>query len=107
MTINEITVDECLSEVPRRLRDYRRERGLSMRELAERCGTSQQQIDRLEKGHRRITLEWLLKISLALECQLQQLIPEIEADSQNMLSSLSYSHQHINGESAGQKEANL
>ncbi len=45
-----------------------------MQELAELAGTSQQQIDRLEKGQRRLTAEWMEKLSLALSCKPTELI---------------------------------
>jgi len=47
-----------------------------MKELASEVGTSQQQIDRLEKGQRRLTLEWVEKISAALDCELIELLPQ-------------------------------
>jgi len=52
----------------------RKKNGLSMQELATRAGTSQQQIDRLEKSQRRLTAEWMDKLSLALDCKPGELI---------------------------------
>lgn len=40
-----------------------------MKELADLVGTSQQQIDRLEKGQRKITAEWMAKLCGPLECK--------------------------------------
>lgn len=45
-----------------------------MQELAELAGTSQQQIDRLEKGTRKMTAEWMEKLSAALNCKPAELI---------------------------------
>lgn len=39
-----------------------------MSALAELCGTTQQQIDRLEKSKRKLTAEWMEKLSKALSC---------------------------------------
>jgi len=58
-----------------KLKQYRVRRGLTMKDLAERVGTSQQQIDRLEKGRRRLTLEWIDKLSNALDCSVVDLLP--------------------------------
>jgi transcriptional regulator with XRE-family HTH domain len=52
----------------------RKKKGLSMRELADLAGTSQQQIDRLEKAQRRLTAEWMEKLSQALSCKPGELI---------------------------------
>lgn len=52
----------------------RKKNGLSMQELADLVGTSQQQIDRLEKGQRRLTADWMDKLSIALNCKPAELI---------------------------------
>ncbi len=52
------------------LRKIRLTRGLSMQSLAERVGTNKSQIDKLEKGERRMTLDWMHRLSDALECQI-------------------------------------
>lgn len=59
-----------------RITYFRKKRGLSMQKLATRVGTSQQQIDRLEKGKRRLTVEWLERLSEALDCSMMDLLPE-------------------------------
>jgi len=43
--------------------------GLSQRELAELCGTTQSAIARLEKGARAARLDTLLRVSDALGCE--------------------------------------
>ena len=52
----------------------RKKKGLSMQELADLAGTSQQQIDRLEKSQRRLTAEWMAKLSQALDVKPAELI---------------------------------
>ena len=49
--------------------DRRAERGLSQRELAERTGTTQSAIARLEAGGRPPRIDTLLRIAGALECE--------------------------------------
>ena len=50
---------------------------MSMQDLAAAVGTSQQQIDRLEKGKRRLTVDWMDKISAALNCGITELLPSV------------------------------
>jgi predicted transcriptional regulator len=52
------------------------EKNLSQRELAERCGTTQSAIARLERGGRPPRIDTLLRIADALDCELVvQLVP--------------------------------
>jgi len=51
------------------LRQLRTAQGLSQAKLADRAGTSAQQIDRLEKGERKLTVEWLTRLAGALDVQ--------------------------------------
>lgn len=56
--------------------DRRVEKGLSQRELAELCGTTQSAIARLERGGRPPRIDTLLRIAEALECELVvELVP--------------------------------
>jgi ribosome-binding protein aMBF1 (putative translation factor) len=48
----------------------RRARGLSQAELAERCGTTQSAIARLESGGRPPRIDTLLRVAAALDCNL-------------------------------------
>lgn len=50
--------------------DRRLERGLSQKELAEKCGTTQSAIARLEAGGRPPRIDTLQRIANALECEL-------------------------------------
>ncbi len=61
--------------VHHKVTQLRKKKGMTMRELADAVGTSQQQIDRLEKGKRRMTLDWIYSISKALDCDLIDLLP--------------------------------
>jgi len=53
-----------------RVAEQRRARGLSQRELAELCATTQSAIARLERGVRPPRLDTLLRIAEALDCEL-------------------------------------
>ncbi len=50
--------------------ERRKALGLSQTELAERCGTTQSAIARLESGGRPPRIDTLLKIATALDCDL-------------------------------------
>ncbi|HET7567694.1 MAG TPA: helix-turn-helix transcriptional regulator [Gaiellaceae bacterium] len=53
-----------------RVSEQRLAKGLSQRELAERCGTTQSAIARLERGGRPPRIDTLLRIAEALDCEL-------------------------------------
>lgn len=46
-----------------RIAAYRERRGLTKKELADLCGTSGMQIGRLERGERKVTQEWAIRIA--------------------------------------------
>lgn len=53
-----------------RVAEQRRNRGLSQRELADLCATTQSAIARVERGARPPRLDTLLRIAQALDCEL-------------------------------------
>lgn len=57
-----------------RLRELRTELGLSQQALAERVGTSQPQIKRLEDGTRKLTKEWAERLAPALQTNAESLM---------------------------------
>ncbi len=57
-----------------RIRELRKARGLTLKRMAELLGTSNQQISHLEKGRRRLTLEWMERIAEPLECHPSDLL---------------------------------
>jgi len=62
-----------------KLADRRVQMGLSQRELAELCGTTQSAIARLERGGRPPRIDTLLRIAEALQCELVvELVPRSE-----------------------------
>lgn len=62
--------------LPNHLREWRHSRGLSLERLAERVGTDKTQLSRLEKGNRRLTVDWLERLASALQCSSQDLLGE-------------------------------
>lgn len=51
------------------IRKFRRARGWSLNELADKVGTTNQQISHLELGKRRLTVDWLMRVADALGCR--------------------------------------
>jgi transcriptional regulator with XRE-family HTH domain len=62
--------------VNNRIKVIRVVRGLSLDELAERVGTTNQQISHLEGGKRRLTVDWLIRLSKALACHPWELVSD-------------------------------
>lgn len=61
--------------IKNRVRELRTKSGLTTEEIANRAGTSQPQIFRLEKGERDMTLEWMDRLSKALNCRPYEILP--------------------------------
>jgi len=57
-----------------RIQELRDARGWTQADLAERMGTSQQQVGRLEKEQRRLHKDWLDKLADALEVRIEELL---------------------------------
>jgi transcriptional regulator with XRE-family HTH domain len=74
-----------------RLRQIREDRGISQQQLADKVvpSTSQPQIDRLEKGQRKITKEWAVRLARALECHWVELmgddVPVLSDEERNVV----------------------
>lgn len=50
------------------IRSRRLEKGWSLQKLADACQTGKSQIDKLERGQRRLSVEWMVRLAKALEC---------------------------------------
>jgi transcriptional regulator with XRE-family HTH domain len=57
-----------------RLKELRERAGLSMQALADRTGTSAPQINKLEKGERRMTIDWMTRLARGLGCEPSDLL---------------------------------
>jgi predicted transcriptional regulator len=58
------------AQIAERVAEQRIAKGLSQRQLAELCGTTQSAIARLERGGRPPRIDTLLRIADALDCDL-------------------------------------
>lgn len=81
------TITSALAEIGPRLKRLRTERDVTLAALAEATGISTSTLSRLEQGQRRVSLELLLPIALALQVPLDDLIgtlrvsdPRVQAD---------------------------
>lgn len=70
------------------IRKMRENRHLTQEQLAEKIGTTNQQIGRLENQERRLTWEWMQRIANALECHpidLVETAPTTASDEERKL----------------------
>jgi transcriptional regulator with XRE-family HTH domain len=58
-----------------RVREWRQRRHLTIEELARRSRTTPSQISKLERGERRLTVDWMERLAAALSCRSQDLLP--------------------------------
>lgn len=70
------------------IRTWRTLRGLSLQQLADAAGTSKSQIDKLERGERRLTVDWMVRLARALACDPRDLIPGTSHDEGSRTSPL-------------------
>jgi transcriptional regulator with XRE-family HTH domain len=68
-----------------RIRKLRLDRGLTLDQLAERAGTTLQQLSRLERAERRLTDEWMTRLSNALGVRPVDLLPDSGPDTREFL----------------------
>ncbi|MCB2049117.1 MAG: helix-turn-helix transcriptional regulator [Novosphingobium sp.] len=73
-----------------RIRDVRREKGLTLAEVAERCSppTTAQTIGRIETGMRNLSLDWMNRIAAALEVEPELLLRSEQADQPRIVARL-------------------
>ena len=58
-----------------RIKEIRLQKNMTTNDVAERAGTTFQQVSRLERGERSLDTEWMEKISKALSVQPVELLP--------------------------------
>ena len=73
-----------------RIRDIRKEKGLTLADVAERCTppTTAQTIGRLETGMRQLSLTWMNRIAAALGVEPQVLVRSDESDQPKVVARL-------------------
>ena len=57
-----------------RIREFRLGRGWSLQKLADAVGTNKSQIDKLEKGFRRLTVDWMVRLAKPLKVDPRELM---------------------------------
>lgn len=60
--------------ITNRIRFWRQQRGWSLQQLAAAAGTTRAQIDKLERGSRRLTVDWLVRLAAPLGCDPRSLM---------------------------------
>jgi len=74
--------------MPNRIRELRVARNLTLEEIAERVGTSVQQISSLELGDRRLTDDWMRRIASALNVQPADLFTDSRVDDREIVQNI-------------------
>jgi transcriptional regulator with XRE-family HTH domain len=69
--------------VKNRIAILRKERGLTLTALATAAGTTKAQIQKLERGERRLSLEWMEKLARAMNVKISDLLPGNEITCQH------------------------
>ncbi|WP_439815939.1 XRE family transcriptional regulator [Zavarzinia sp. CC-PAN008] len=59
-----------------RIAEMRRAAGLSQQDLADAAGTGRSQIVKLERGERRLTVDWMVRLAGPLRCAPRDLLPD-------------------------------
>jgi len=73
---------ELFAEIARQVSETRKSWGLSQKDLAELCGTTQSAVARLEAGRRPPRIDTLKRVATALDCDLRvELKPKTEGES--------------------------
>lgn len=71
--------------VVNRIGELREAKGWSRPELGRRMGTSGQQVERLEKGWRKLSTQWIDRLAAALDVSPQELIGDSDLPSEDEL----------------------
>jgi phage repressor protein C with HTH and peptisase S24 domain len=72
------------------IRELRTAKGWSLQQLADASGTSKSQIDKLEKGERRLTVDWMVRLAKPLACDPRDLM----ADGQPKFQAAQFGEMH-------------
>lgn len=62
-----------------KIRDIRQARGLTVNTLADKIGEDHQKVGRIERGKRSLTIDYLMKVSKALDTPLEDFFSEEKA----------------------------
>lgn len=78
-----------------RLREIRLSKDLTLEEVAQKAGTSNQQILRLEKGQRRLTTDWIRRLAKALNVAPSEIVPALEDELLSRINALETQEREI------------
>jgi len=90
-----------------RIRDLRKRRGLTLKELANRIGTTPQTVQRLETANMTVSTDWLDRISSALGVRPVDLLEDREEHSMPLLGSVARQGRVVTDRSAQEFELDL
>jgi transcriptional regulator with XRE-family HTH domain len=65
-----------MEKINQKLRNLRKERGLTLADLAEKMGTDHQHLSRIERGKSKLTVDFLLKLANALETPVEGIMDQ-------------------------------
>lgn len=63
-----------MSNLPNRVREFRKARGMTLEQLADAANTTPAQVSRLERGVQKLTVDWLKRLGAALDATPADLI---------------------------------
>lgn len=70
-------------EIYEKLKQLRKERGLTLNTLAEKIGSDYQQISRIERGKSRLTIDVLMKLADALQTPIYDIVEAKNEEKKN------------------------
>jgi len=76
------------------IKKFRKQANLTLEELAKRANTTRSQVHKLERGERRLTVDWMMRLSQAMGCTPQDLLPADESANENNEASVMPSRAH-------------
>lgn len=74
-----MNTDTILQQFGNNVRYWRKMRGFSQEELAEKCGLHRTYIGGIERGERNVALVNIVKLSTALDVSVSNLIERVDA----------------------------
>ncbi len=72
--VNEMTTDERMIAFGKRVREVRKNKGVSQEKLAELAGIDRSYMGNIERGEKNITLKKIYEICDALDIKIQDLV---------------------------------
>ena len=69
-------MENCRIRIGNRIAELRTQRGLTVRELAEKCGVTYQNINKIENGKYSVGIDVLSKIADGLGCKVEIVVCE-------------------------------